>query len=131
MTFVLSKPETSGLDGLRRRLPWRLDGKPSSTFVAGLPLLLAFLLLWEMAPRFGWMNPIFFPPLTVVLQALWDLTGRWQATEKLRVRGGILNLLDTDPPFSNQAYFFIAGYDPSYSDPRGRSFYLALDYKFR
>lgn len=74
MTFVLTKPDTTGLDGLRRRLPWRATGRPTSTFVAGLPLLLAFCLLWEMAPRLGWMNPIFFPPLTVVLQALWDLT---------------------------------------------------------
>ena len=71
------------------------------------------------------------PDRSVKAYSLWDLTGRWQATEKLRVRGGILNLLDTDPPFSNQAYFFIAGYDPSYTDPRGRGFYLALDYKFR
>ena len=74
MTYVLTKPEATGLDGLRRRLPWRATGRPTSTFVAGLPLLLAFCLLWEIAPRLGWMNPIFFPPLTVVLQALWDLT---------------------------------------------------------
>ena len=74
MTYVLTKPEASGLDGLRRRLPWRATGRPTSTFIAGLPLLLAFCLLWEMAPRLGWMNPVFFPPLSVVLQALWDLT---------------------------------------------------------
>lgn len=74
MTYVLTKPEASGLDGLRRRLPRRATGRPTTTFVAGLPLLLAFCLLWEIAPRLGWMNPIFFPPLTVVLQALRDLT---------------------------------------------------------
>jgi NitT/TauT family transport system permease protein len=74
MTYVLTKPEASGLDGLRRRLPWRAEGRPPSMFVSGLPLLLAFCLLWEIAPRLGWMNPIFFPPLSVVLQALWELT---------------------------------------------------------
>ncbi len=74
MTYVITKPGTAGLDGLRRRLPWRTaDGGPPSTLVAGLPLLLAFLALWEIAPRAGWMNPIFFPPLTVVLSAWWDL----------------------------------------------------------
>ncbi len=74
MTYVISKPGTAGLDGLRRRLPWRTAaGKPTSTFVAGLPLMLAFLALWEIAPRAGWMNPIFFPPLSVVLAAWWDL----------------------------------------------------------
>lgn len=74
MTYVLTKPEASGLDGLRRRLPWRAEGRPPSMFVSGLPLLLAFCLLWEIAPRLGWMNPIFFPPLSVVLQAPWELT---------------------------------------------------------
>ena len=42
----------------------------------------------------------------------------------------MLNLFDEEPPFSNQAYFFIAGYDPTYPDPRGRSYYLGVDYKF-
>jgi iron complex outermembrane recepter protein len=40
-------------------------------------------------------------------------------------------LLDTAPPFSNQAYYFIAGYDPTYSDPRGRTFYASVTYSFR
>lgn len=71
------------------------------------------------------------PDRTVKAYSLWDLTGRWQATEQLRVRAGVLNLLDTDPPFSNQAFYFLATYDPTYADPRGRSFFLALDYRFR
>ncbi|KAB0678537.1 ABC transporter permease [Aureimonas leprariae] len=32
----------------------------------GLPLLVAFFALWEIAPRLGWLNPIFFPPLSEV-----------------------------------------------------------------
>ena len=71
------------------------------------------------------------PDRDVKAYSLWDLTGRWQATDRLRVRAGVLNLLDTDPPFSNQAYYFLATYDPTYTDPRGRSFFLALDYRFR
>jgi iron complex outermembrane receptor protein len=71
------------------------------------------------------------PSRRVKAYSLWDLTGSWQASEALRIRAGVLNLLDTEPPFSNQAYYFLAGYDPTYADPRGRSFYLSLDYKFR
>ena len=71
------------------------------------------------------------PSRDVEAYSLWDLTGSWQASERLRVRAGVLNLLDTDPPFSNQAYYFLASYDPTYTDPRGRSFYIGLDYKFR
>jgi iron complex outermembrane receptor protein len=42
----------------------------------------------------------------------------------------VLNLANTAPPFSNQAYYFLAGYDPTYADPRGRTFYAALAYRF-
>ena len=62
--------------------------------------------------------------------SLWDLTGSWEINDNLNLRAGVLNLLDEEPPFSNQAYFFIAGYDPTYTDPRGRSYYLGVDYKF-
>lgn len=71
------------------------------------------------------------PSRRVKAYSLWDLTGSWQASDALRIRAGVLNLLDTDPPFSNQAYYFLAGYDPTYTDPRGRSFYVSLDYRFR
>ena len=47
------------------------------------------------------------------------------------MRAGVLNLFNADPPFSNQAYFFLAGYDPSYTDPRGRSAFVSLNYSFR
>ena len=45
----------------------------ASTFVYGLPLMIAFFLLWEIAPRLGWLNAIFFPPLTEVLDAWWAM----------------------------------------------------------
>ncbi|WP_237715585.1 hypothetical protein [Pelosinus fermentans] len=37
--------------------------------------LLTFLALWEIAPRWGWADPQFLPPLSSVLKAavvLWD-----------------------------------------------------------
>lgn len=39
------------------------------SFIYGLPLMIAFLGLWEIAPRLGWLNRIFFPPLSEVLEA--------------------------------------------------------------
>ena len=43
----------------------------------------------------------------------------------------MLNLANTAPPFSNQAYYFLAGYDPTYTDPRGRTFTLSASYTFK
>lgn len=51
-------------------------------------------------------------------------------TPKARLRAGAQNLFDTHPPFSNQAYYFISGYDPSYTDPRGRVFYASVNLSF-
>jgi len=70
------------------------------------------------------------PERDVKAYSLWDLTARWEVYDNLNLRAGVLNLLDEEPPFSNQAYFFIAGYDPTYTDPRGRSYYVGLDWKF-
>jgi iron complex outermembrane receptor protein len=70
-------------------------------------------------------------PNRVKAYSLWDLQGTWQATQALALRLGVKNLFDTAPPFSNQAYYYLSGYDPSYTDPRGRFFYASLNYKFK
>ena len=62
--------------------------------------------------------------------SLWDLTASYQVSKALRVRGGVLNVLNTSPPFSNQAYYFLASFDPTYTDPRGRFFYVNAQYSF-
>jgi NitT/TauT family transport system permease protein len=33
----------------------------------------AFFLIWELAPRIGWVNPIVIPPLSVVVQEWWEI----------------------------------------------------------
>ena len=71
------------------------------------------------------------PDRRVGAYTLWDLTGAWTVTESFTVRGGVKNLFDTAPPFSQQAWFFISGYDPSYTDPRGRFVYVGMQYKFK
>lgn len=62
---------------------------------------------------------------------LWDITGSWAATRQLKFRFGIKNALDRNPPVSNQIYSFLAGYDPNYTDPRGRSFFASVSYSFK
>jgi outer membrane receptor protein involved in Fe transport len=59
-----------------------------------------------------------------------DLTGRYQLTESLQLRGGILNLLDTDPPIVGNDYggtLQNSGntYPASY-DPLGRRFFFGI-----
>jgi NitT/TauT family transport system permease protein len=62
------------LTSTKRTAP-RADQKTASeprqvpAFVYGLPLLVAFFALWEIAPRLGWLNRIFFPPLSEVCVA--------------------------------------------------------------
>lgn len=63
--------------------------------------------------------------------SLWDLSGAYGVNANLKLRVGIQNLFDTSPPYSNQAYYFLSGYDPSYTDPRGRRFYASANYSFR
>jgi iron complex outermembrane receptor protein len=71
------------------------------------------------------------PDRQVQAYSLWNLSGAWQATDALSLRAGVQNLFDTAPPFSQQAWFFISGYDPSYTDPRGRFYYASVNYKFK
>jgi iron complex outermembrane receptor protein len=71
------------------------------------------------------------PSRSVKEYSLWDVTGSWSPVKNLKLRGGVLNVLNTAPPFSNQAYYFLAGYDPTYTDPRGRTFYLGANYSFK
>jgi len=59
--------------------------------------------------------------------SIWDLTGSWRFNEQLRLRAGVLNLLDTAPPFTNQSRYFQVIWKPTYGDPRGRS----VNYSFR
>ncbi|RYE98678.1 MAG: TonB-dependent receptor, partial [Oxalobacteraceae bacterium] len=59
------------------------------------------------------------------------LSAAWQFNPALKLRAGVQNMFDRSPPYSNQAYFFLSGYDPTYTDPRGRRFYASINYGFR
>jgi iron complex outermembrane receptor protein len=63
--------------------------------------------------------------------SLWDLTGSYRVNQNLRIRAGVLNLLDTAPPFTNQSRYFQVTWDPTYGDPRGRSFFVSLNFAIK
>jgi iron complex outermembrane receptor protein len=71
------------------------------------------------------------PDRKVAAYSLWNLSAGWEVSKSLTVRAGVQNLLDKAPPFSQQAWFFLSGYDPSYTDTRGRFAYASLKYSFR
>lgn len=71
------------------------------------------------------------PANRVKAYSIWDLTGSWELIPGLTLRAGVYNLADTSPPFSNQAYFYLSGYDPSYTDPRGRRVSVGLSWALK
>ena len=68
---------------------------------------------------------------TVSSMSLWDLQTTWKGFKNLQLTLGARNLLDTNPPKSNQQNSFQLGFDPSYYDPRGRVVYVSATYKFK
>lgn len=72
----------------RKRTPQKAQtalGETLSTITIGLPAVFAFALLWEAAPRLGWINALFFPPLSQVLVSLWDLIASGQLAEHIGI----------------------------------------------
>lgn len=59
---------------------------------------------------------------------LWNVSASYAGYKGLTLTAGIKNLLDDDPPFSNQGTMFQKGYDRRYSDPVGRALYLRASY---
>jgi iron complex outermembrane receptor protein len=62
---------------------------------------------------------------------IYDVQGTWDAWRGLGVTLGVKNIFDRDPPASDQGQTFQVGYDPRYTDPRGRTYYVGLKYAFK
>jgi iron complex outermembrane receptor protein len=62
--------------------------------------------------------------------ATMDAYVTWAAIKGLSVTFGINNLTDRDPPYSNQQEVFQANYDPRFTDPTGRKYYVRASYSF-
>ncbi|WP_371868900.1 TonB-dependent receptor [Duganella lactea] len=61
---------------------------------------------------------------------LWNFSTSYTGFKGVTLTAGVKNLLDKEPPFSNQGTLFQKGYDPRYTDPVGRSLYLRGSYSF-
>ncbi|MDR7268109.1 iron complex outermembrane receptor protein [Pelomonas saccharophila] len=61
---------------------------------------------------------------------LWSLQGQYKGVKNLVLTAGVLNLLDKKPPVTVQEDYFQVGFDPTYADVKGRSFYVRANYKF-
>ncbi len=66
------------------------------------------------------------PPVT-----LWDAQVSYSGFKNLTLTLGMKNVLNTNPPLTNQNNTFQAGYDPSYWDPRGQFLYGSIKYTFK
>jgi len=60
----------------------------------------------------------------------WDLYGTWSPTKQITLTAGVKNVLDTKPPTTVQAATFQVGYDPRFTDPLLRAYYIRAQYKF-
>ena len=60
----------------------------------------------------------------------WSLAGTYSGNKSIDFTAGVKNLFDEDPPYTNQTTTFQQGYDPRYTDPLGRTFYVRATYKF-
>jgi len=63
----------------------------------------------------------------------YDLQVRYTGIKSLTLRGGVRNLFDRPPPYSNAGgqTGFQGGYDNTYGDPRGRFVYAGVSYEFK
>jgi iron complex outermembrane receptor protein len=61
---------------------------------------------------------------------LWSLQGQYKGVKNLTLTAGVLNLLNKKPPVTVQEDYFQVGFDPTYADVKGRSFYVRASYKF-
>jgi iron complex outermembrane receptor protein len=66
---------------------------------------------------------------------VWNLSGSYSGLRNWVISLGIKNVLDRDPPFTNQTAIpnggGPAGYDPTYTDPRGRLYWASVKYSSR
>ncbi|HEY1890190.1 MAG TPA: TonB-dependent receptor [Steroidobacteraceae bacterium] len=69
-------------------------------------------------------------PRNVGSNSTWDVYGSYKPIRPVTVLVGIRNLFNRYPPFSNQLGNWPAGYNPIYSDPTLRTFYINLKYDF-
>ena len=64
-------------------------------------------------------------------QSLFDIQGSFTGINNLTIALGVKNVLDTNPPMTNQRVAFQAGFDPQSYDARARFVYGSIRYAFK
>ncbi|OWY37080.1 ligand-gated channel [Xenophilus sp. AP218F] len=59
----------------------------------------------------------------------WNLSASYALNKQASVTAGVRNLFDQLPPYSNQGATTQQGYDPRYTDPLGRAYFIKASYK--
>jgi NitT/TauT family transport system permease protein len=87
MSLVSLKPAVSPFVGTRLRFAPATSRlrRAAGRIGLGLPAIVAFALLWEAAPRLGWINALFFPPLSRVLAALGEMIASGTIAEHIGI----------------------------------------------
>lgn len=63
--------------------------------------------------------------------SIYDVSATYRGFRNLTLQLGVLNVLDTDPPFTNQVSRFQArGYDDRFHNPLGRTYQLSARYEY-
>jgi iron complex outermembrane receptor protein len=72
-------------------------------------------------------------PYNVKDSIRYNVSAAYKGIKNVTARVGIRNLLDTEPPFTASSSYgsHAAGYAASFTDPRGRFFYVNLGYQFK
>jgi iron complex outermembrane receptor protein len=70
------------------------------------------------------------PGFRVASYTTFDIFGSWTPVKNATLLLGIKNMFDRAPPLSYQTQTFQAGYDPRFTDPTGRTYYLRGTYTF-
>lgn len=73
-------------------------------------------------------GPSFYQDVKAYTLVDFALTGK--VTKEFTLSGGVTNLFDTDPPFSNQSTRSQRGYDPRFTDPTGRAYFVRATLSF-
>ena len=63
--------------------------------------------------------------------SLFDVQGSYTGIKNFTITAGAKNVLDTNPPQTNQNLSFQLGYDPLYYDARARFVYVSVRYGFK
>ena len=62
--------------------------------------------------------------------SVFDTSVTWQGLRGLTLTFGVLNIGNEDPPRSVQSTTFQRGYDPRFTDPRGRTWLFRAGYNY-